>query len=88
MLYDKLGSRFRGERYIGEAVGATGGGVMQYVQCARAQCDVFTVVFLISRRSTNGEGENLPKSSPGHAVKPGARQPVERGQTVSCGPIS
>ena len=43
---------------------------------------------LISRRSTNGKGEILPKSSPGHAVKPAARQPVERGQTVSCGPIS
>jgi len=67
MLYDKQGSRFSGERYIGEAVEATGSRVMLHVQYASAQCDVFT------------------KSSPGRAVKPAARQPVERGQTVrSC----
>jgi len=44
MLYDRQGSRFTGERYIGEAVEATGGsGVMLYVQCAGAQCYVFTI---------------------------------------------
>jgi hypothetical protein len=88
MLYDRQGSKFTGERYIRGAVEATGGsGVMLYVQYAGAQCDEFTVKNkLISRRSMNPKGENSPKSSPGHAVKPAARQPVERGQIVSCGP--
>jgi hypothetical protein len=63
MFYDRQRSRFTGERYIREAVEATGGcGVMLYVQYAGAQCDVFTVKKnQISRRSTNAKGENLTK---------------------------
>ena len=80
---------FREKGILGEgAVEATRGSwVMLYVQYAGAPCEVFTVKDnnQSHRKSTHKKGGILPKSSPVRAVKPAARQPVERGQTVSCG---
>ena len=58
---------------------------MLYVQYAGAPCEVFTERRLVVDPPAP-EKEKIPESSPGRAVKPAARQSVERGQIVSCGP--
>ena len=40
------------------------------------------VMIIGSSSNQDVQGKKLPKNSPGRAVKPAARQPVERGQIV------
>jgi hypothetical protein len=53
---------------------------MLYVQCL-----LFRITIAINPKFAMQRAKTLPKSSPGRAVKPAARQPVERDQIVGCG---
>jgi hypothetical protein len=89
VLYNTLGSRRSGERYIGEGrlrlqevVGSCC--VYNTLGAACGKCSLSRIIF--KYESMHGQrGRTVPKSSPGRAVKPAARQPAERGQIVSCG---
>jgi hypothetical protein len=79
-------ARFSGERYIGEGrlrlqeiVGSCC--CMYNTRVRRAKCLLSKMI--INHKSTCTNEGILPKSNPGRAVKPAARQPAERGQTVS-----